>query len=214
MLGLNELRRIWVATLTRRQKWKLTAHLEGLRIFYKGQDIDNVADQKLHSYLRSNELCFFWADTKEPSSTQEPASRVKEISHHLGEFSSISNEGGREQVPFGNRLRVTTLKYQFRQGLKRNPASLQVTVWDSGKNKIHFSSNLVNVSPSQSNAMQWPGMMVKIRVGTCVQLAITNLEGIEPRETNQGKSLVLSWQRSCACHAPDVSHSSSHVQGV
>lgn len=214
MLGLNELRRIWLTALKRRQKSKLTAHLEGPRIFYKGQNIDNVADQKLHSYLRSDELCFFWADTTEPSSRQEPASRVKEFSHHLCEFSSISNEGGREQVPFGNRLRVTTLKYQFRQGLERNPALIRVTVWDSGKNKIHFYSNLVNVSPSHSNAMQWPGMIVKIWVGTCVQLAITNLEGIEPRETNQGKSLVLSWQRSCACHAPDVSCSSTHVQGV
>lgn len=147
MLGFNELKQIWLATLKRRQKQRLTAHLESLRIFYKGQDIDNVAAQKFHSYLRSNELCFFWADTEAPSSRQEPASRVKGFSHHLGEFSSTSNEGRREQVPFGNRPRLPHWNISSGRAWKEILPCSKSPVWDSGKNKIHFSSNLVNVCP-------------------------------------------------------------------
>jgi len=91
----------------------------------------------------------------------------------------------------------------------------ELAVLDSGKRTIHFSSNLVKVYPSQRNAMQWPGITVKIQAGVCVKLAVTNLEGNEPRETNEDKSLLLSWQRSCGCHVIQIRpHSSACVRGV
>lgn len=51
-------------------------------------------------------------------------------------FRASQMKGRREQIPFGNRLSVTSLKYQFRQGLKRKSALLQVTCL--GRKEIFF----------------------------------------------------------------------------